>query len=124
MEDPGVVVVAVVGILQHVLQVADDARGVQVRPARRDEGLVHVQGAGEARADAAEVDAAGEMLRQGWPPHHRAHGVFVAREVGHTVDRLGPGIIHGEDCTGSGLVPLSLGVHRIGARSLGVRGEL
>ena len=55
-EDRGVVVVADALVFHHVLEVADDGRGAQVRPARRDQRLVHVQGDGAGGAGLAKVD--------------------------------------------------------------------
>ena len=53
-EGLGVVVVALTGVLDHELQVADQCA---IGPGR-DGGLVHVQGAGEGRADPLQGRAA------------------------------------------------------------------
>jgi hypothetical protein len=45
-----------VGVLQHPLQVAHGGGGAQVRPAGRDERLVHVQGDRERAVDAGDID--------------------------------------------------------------------
>jgi len=51
-KDPGVVVVAIVGMLEHVLEVADQAAVM----ASRDGGLVHMEGAGKAGLDLVQVE--------------------------------------------------------------------
>ena len=53
-EDRGVVVVADALVLHHVLEVADDGRGVQVMPAGGDQRLVHVQGDGTGGTHSTE----------------------------------------------------------------------
>ena len=53
-----VIALFVTGAVHHPLQVADDRRGPELRPTRRDERLVHMQGDGERAADAAEIDPA------------------------------------------------------------------
>ena len=53
-EHRGIVVVADARVVQHRLQVADDRRGAQIRAARRDERLVHVQGDGEGTVHVTE----------------------------------------------------------------------
>jgi hypothetical protein len=50
------VVVAQPGVLLHPLQVADRGGGTQVRPAGRDERLMHVQGDRERRVDVGDPD--------------------------------------------------------------------
>ena len=97
VKDLGVVPVAVALARAHVLQVADEARAVRAGLTRGDERLVHVQGAGERGPDATEVDARVERRRR--LPHHRAHRLLVAREVGDAVDDLGQVWVHAPNST-------------------------
>ena len=64
VEDGGIVVVSHMGMLHHVLQIADQAGRVQVLAASGDQRLVHVERIGEAATDRAEVDAAFVQVRE------------------------------------------------------------
>ena len=90
-EDRGVVAVADARVPHHVVEVADDLRGPEVGAAGRDQGLMHVQGDRERRAEAVEsqvglvevhrVAGAGDLLHLGLRP----------AEVREAVDHLGNG---------------------------------
>ncbi len=62
VEHGRVVVVADVGVLHHVLQVADDPCRAQVVAAGRNQRLVHVQRLGEAARQRAHVHAASRQV--------------------------------------------------------------
>ena len=75
MEHRRVVIIANALVLHHVLEIADDGRGVQVTATRRNQWLMHVQGDGAGSADVTEIDAA---FRQ----EHRA-GATGAQSLFH-----------------------------------------
>ena len=85
----GVVIVAHLRVLQHVLQVADDRRGAQVVAAGGDQRLMHVQRDGRGAAQTSEVDAALGQQRRSRPGALRLLDErFGAAEVGEPVDAL------------------------------------
>ena len=72
VEDRGVVVIADARVIHHVLEIADDLRRAKVGAARRDQRLVHVQGAGKRALHAAPIDAA--LRQEDLAPAAAAHG--------------------------------------------------
>ena len=95
----GVVVVADAGVVHHPLQVADDRRRAQIRPACRDERLVHVQGDSEGTVHVAEPGGPRRQEdRISAPgPDRLVDALLRAADVGKAVDVLGK-LAH---CSGS-----------------------
>ena len=59
VEHRGVVIVADARVVHHVLEIADDLRGLQVRAAGGNQRLVHVQGDGTGAVDILKINARG-----------------------------------------------------------------
>jgi hypothetical protein len=58
VEYGGVVVIADIRMLHHVLQIANECSCLQIFATGRDQRLVHVQGIGVGAADVGEIDPA------------------------------------------------------------------
>ena len=58
VEDGRVVIVADVGVVHHVLEVADDLCRVEVTAPGRDERLLHVEGVGKQALGLSKIDSA------------------------------------------------------------------
>ena len=88
-EDRGVVAVADARVPHHVVEVADDLRGPEVGTAGGDQGLMHVQGDRERRAEAVESQV-------GLVEVHRVAGAVTCSTWASAPQKFGrPSIISG-----------------------------
>ncbi len=86
-EDGGVVVVAVPGVLEHALQVADESGRSEIPSAGGDGGLMHMQCEGQGRSDLANVHARVRRERRSSCRRGvRDDAILAAAQVWQTID--------------------------------------
>ncbi len=96
MEDGGVVVVADVLVIHHVLEIADYLRRARIVASGGNQGLLHVKSVGEEAPGAVEIDATLGQVDRPRPGDSLGDDVLRAAEVGEVTDVLGKRLgVHG-----------------------------